>query len=181
MLVSSGRHFRNLALIGFMGTGKSTVGRLLAEQLKFDFLDTDFLIEQRCGKSITEIFTQHSEAMFRQLETQLVAELAHRDRTVIATGGGLPIHPGNLESLKQHALVVCLWASPERIYERVRDQSHRPLLQGTNPLDKIRTLLNEREPFYRRADVLINSDFRPAREVAQQIVNQFRLGPASPP
>lgn len=162
-----------------MGTGKSTVGRLLAEQLKFDFLDTDFLIEQRCGKKITEIFAQHGEPTFRKLEAQLVTELANRDRTVIATGGGLPIHPANLESLKSHALVVCLWASPERIYDRVREQSHRPLLNDPDPSGKIRALLAEREPFYRQADILINCDFRSAREVAQQIVNQFRLGPAT--
>ncbi len=173
--MTAARNIQNIALIGFMGTGKSTVGRLIAEQLRFEFLDTDALIEQRSGKKITEIFAQNGETAFRELEAQLVAELAARTRTIISTGGGLPTNPANLASLKTHSLVICLWASPERIYERVREQSHRPLLHDPDPLGKIRTLLTAREKFYKQADVLINSDLRSAREVAQQVVNQFRL------
>jgi len=173
--VTAARNIQNIALIGFMGTGKSTVGRLIAEQLRFDFLDTDVLIEQRSGKRITEIFAQNGETAFRELEAQLVAELAARTQTIISTGGGLPTNPANLASLKAHSLVICLWASPERIYERVREQSHRPLLNDSDPLGKIRALLTAREKFYKQADVLINSDLRSAREVAQQVVNQFRL------
>lgn len=169
------RNIQNIALIGFMGTGKSTVGRYVAEQLKFEFLDTDALIEQRSGKKITEIFAQNGESAFRQLEAQLVAEFAARTHTVISTGGGLPTNPANLVSLKTHSLVICLWASPERIYDRVREQSHRPLLHDPDPLNKIRSLLTTREPFYKQADVLINSDLRSAREVAQQVITQFRL------
>lgn len=176
--MSAARHIQNLALIGFMGTGKSTVGRLLAEQLKFELLDTDSLIEQRTGKKITELFAAHGEPVFRQLEAQLVVELAARTRTVISTGGGLPVNPVNLASLKQHSLVVCLWASPESIYERVREQTHRPLLHDPDPIGKIRSLLTAREPFYKQADVLINSELRSAREVAQQVANQFRLATA---
>lgn len=173
--MTAARNIQNIALIGFMGTGKSTVGRLIAEQLRFDFLDTDVLIEQRSGKKITEIFAQNGERAFRELETQLVAELATCTRTVISTGGGLPTNPANLASLKTHSLVICLWAAPERIYERVREQSHRPLLNDPDPLGKIRSLLTAREKFYKQADVLINSDLRLAREVAQQVINQFRL------
>ena len=173
--MSANRHIQNIALIGFMGTGKSTVGRLVAEQLKFDLLDTDTLIEQRSGKKITEIFAQNGEPAFRELEAQLVQELAERSRMVISTGGGLPTNPANLASLKTHALVVCLWAAPEHIFERVRDQSHRPLLHDPDPLGKIRTLLAAREKFYKQADVLLNSDLRSAREVAQQVIAQFRL------
>jgi shikimate kinase len=173
--VSANRNIQNIALIGFMGTGKTTVGRIVADQLKFDLLDTDALIEQRSDKKITEIFAQNGEATFRQLEAQLVAELATRTHTVISTGGGLPTNPANLDSLKQHSLIVCLWASPEGIYERVREQSHRPLLNDPDPLGKIRALLTAREPHYKQADVLINSDLRSAREVAQQVINQYRL------
>ncbi len=173
--MTAARNIQNIALIGFMGTGKSTVGRLIAEQLRFEFLDTDALIEQRSGKKITEIFAQNGETAFRELEAQLVAELAARTHTIISTGGGLPTNPANLASLKTHSLVICLWASPERIYERVREQFHRPLLNDPDPLGKIRTLLTAREKFYKQADVLINSDLRLAREVAQQVVNQFRL------
>lgn len=158
-----------------MGTGKSSVGRLVAEQLRFEFLDTDALLESRSGKTISEIFAQNGEPAFRKLEHQLVEELASATGTVISTGGGLPVNPANLDYLKRHALTVCLWASPEKILERVREQSHRPLLRDPDPLAKIRTLLAEREPHYKRADVLINSEFRSIREVAQQVILQFRM------
>jgi shikimate kinase len=171
----NGRHLVNLALVGFMGTGKTATGRLVAEHLHFEFLDTDELIQGRTGRSIAEIFATQGEAAFRELERDLVGELAGRIRTVIATGGGLPANPANLAGLKTHALVVCLWASPEKIWERVRNQSHRPLLHDPDPQRKIRELLKLREPFYRQADVLINTDQRSAREVALQIVLQFKL------
>lgn len=177
--MTAARHITNIALIGFMGTGKTTVGRLVAEQLKFESLDTDALIEQRSGKKITEIFAQNGEPAFRQLEAQLVEELAGRTKTVISTGGGLPTNPANLVSLKTHALVICLWASPEHIFSRVREQTHRPLLNDPDPLGKIRNLLAAREKFYKQADVLLNSDLRSAREVAQQVIVQFRLATQS--
>ena len=176
MLVA--RQIHNLALIGFMGTGKSSVGRLVADSLHFTFLDTDRVIEARAGKTIREIFEQQGEAAFRELEQGIVAELAHRKRTVISTGGGLPVNEANLASLKTHALVVCLWASPEKIFERVHNHSHRPLLNEPEPLEKIRSLLAERGPYYRRADVLMNTDFRALREVAGQVIHQFRLAQA---
>ena len=117
------RSIHNLALIGFMGTGKSCVGRLVAELLHFTFLDTDHVIEARAGKSISDIFAQDGEPAFREWERRIVEELTRRDKTVIATGGGLPADEANLASLKTHALVVCLWASPETIWERVRGQT----------------------------------------------------------
>ena len=156
-----------------MGSGKSSVGRLVASLLHFDFLDTDELIETRVGKSIADIFAQDGEAAFREYERQIVRELGERTRTVIATGGGLPTKPGNLESLKSYALVICLWASPEKIWERVHTQTHRPLLNTPDPQAKIRQLLSARESFYRQADVLVNTDTRSVREVAQQVIHQF--------
>ena len=157
-----------------MGTGKTTVGRIVAEQLKLEFLDTDALIEERTGKKITDIFAQNGEPEFRKLESQLVEELSLRTGTVISTGGGLPTNPENLVSLKKHSLVFCLWLSPEKIFDRVKDQTHRPLLHDPDPLGKIRALLTAREKFYKQADVLLNSDLRSAREVAQQVIVQFR-------
>ena len=168
------RRIVNLALIGFMGTGKTTVGRLVAEQLHFDFLDTDELIQSRTGRSITEIFAKDGEPAFRSLERDAVESLAQRERTIIATGGGLPTNHGNLARLKAHALVVCLWASPEKIWERVKNQTHRPLLHDPDPQKKIRELLAAREPFYKQADVLVNTDTRSLREVVQQVAHHFR-------
>jgi shikimate kinase len=170
----SGRHIVNLALVGFMGTGKTSAGRLVAEQLHFEFLDTDELIQNKTGRTIAEIFARNGEAAFRALERDVVGELAGRTKTVISTGGGLPANPENLASLKTHALVVCLWASPEKVWERVRNQSHRPLLHDPDPQRKIKELLEIRGPFYKQADVLINTDQRSAREVAQQIILQFK-------
>jgi shikimate kinase len=171
----SDRRIVNLALIGFMGTGKTSVGRLIAEQLHFDYLDTDEMIQTHTGRAIADIFKTDGEPAFRALEQKVVAELASRVKTVVATGGGLPTNPENFASLKTHALIICLWASPEKIWERVRNQSHRPLLQDADPQKKIRELLAAREPFYRQADVLLNTELRSVREVAQQIVHQFRL------
>ena len=171
----SGRHIVNIALIGFMGVGKTSVGRLVAEQLHFDFLDTDDLIQSQTGRTIADIFKTDGEAAFRELEAKVVGEIAARTKTVIATGGGLPANPANLASLKTHSLVVCLWLPPEKIWERVKNQSHRPLLHDPDPQKKIRDLLAAREPFYKQADVLLNTELRSVREVAQQVVHQFRL------
>ena len=173
------RSIHNLALVGFMGTGKSSVGRLVADSLHFTFLDTDDVIIARAGKSIADIFAESGEPAFREFERRLVEELARRTKTVIATGGGLPANEANLASLKSHSLVVCLWASPEKIWERVRSQSHRPLLNETDPQAKIRSLLAVREPFYRQADVLVNTEMRSLREVAQQVTHQFHAAQAA--
>ena len=173
--MNNDRQLVNIALIGFMGTGKTSVGRLVAEQLRFDYLDTDEVIQTQTGRLITDIFAEDGEPAFRALEEKIVGELARLTKTVIATGGGLPVNPKNLASLKTHALVVSLWSSPEKIWERVRHQGHRPLLHDADPQKKIRELLAVREPFYKQADVLLNTELRSVREVAQQVVHQFRL------
>ena len=178
--MSRRRVIQNLALIGFMGTGKSSIGRILAAQLGFDFIDTDALIEERTGKSVTEIFAQNGEPAFRKIERSLVKELGGKTGMVISTGGGLAANAENLNALKETALVICLWAAPETIWERVRHQTHRPLLRDPNPLAKIRSLLAAREPFYKQADVLINTDLRPMREVAQQVLHHFQAAQRRP-
>jgi shikimate kinase len=175
------RACHNIALTGFMGTGKSSVGRLVASQLGFEFLDTDTLVESRAGKSITEIFRLDGEASFRALEGEVVAELANRRQVVIATGGGLGADPSHVAQLKTHALVICLWASPEIIFNRVCHQSHRPLLQGPDPRGKIKALLAERGSAYKQADVLLDSGLRTLREVAQQIIHQYHQARHAPP
>ncbi len=169
------RSIKNLALIGFMGTGKSSVGRLAAEALQFHFVDTDEMIETVCGMSIEEIFRSQGEPAFRHMERQAVETLTQRERTIIATGGGLVMDPANMASLKTHALVVCLWAPPEVIWERVQNQTHRPLLKTADPEAKIRELFAVRDPLYRQADVLIQTHHRSPKEVLQQVLLQFQL------
>ncbi len=173
--MTGSRHIQNLALIGFMGTGKSSIGRLVASLLHFQFVDTDDLIEKRAGCSISEIFARQGEAAFRALERQVVSDLGELKKAVIATGGGLGANEDNLTSLKRHALVVCLWASPQTIWERVHSQTHRPLLQGPNPQEKIAQLLAQRGPFYRQADVLISGEMRSVKDMAHHVLHQFHL------
>lgn len=168
------REIRNLALVGFMGVGKSTVGRLLAEELGFAFIDTDEEIERRTGSKIPEIFASAGEAHFRSLESQLIDEMKDWSNTVIATGGGLVVQPGNLERLKEHALVACLWAGAHTIHQRTCHQTHRPLLQTEDPEGRIREMLAAREPFYRRSDLLVGTELRPVREIVSLIAHQFR-------
>jgi shikimate kinase len=172
--MQSRREIQNLALIGFMGTGKSSIGRLVADRLQFEFLDTDTCIETRAGKSISRIFAEDGEAAFRAHEQAVVEDLAGRRRLVIATGGGLGADPAHLASLRAHAWIVCLCASPEIIWERTRHHDHRPLLQAPDPLTRIRELLTRRQPVYRQADLLVSTDFRSPHEVAQILVSQFR-------
>ena len=167
------RIISNIALVGFMGCGKSTVGRQVARELGFEFVDTDRLVVDRAGLPIAEIFATEGEAAFRELEREIIAALSARRSLVIATGGGAILDPENLASLKVHALVICLWAGAETIHQRTKHQSHRPLLQQADPLGAIRELLTEREPFYKKADVMVNTEQRPLREVAAQVRHQF--------
>jgi shikimate kinase len=179
--MSPGRPYRNIALIGFMGVGKSTVGALAASLLNFDLIDTDKVIEERSGRRVSEIFASDGEPAFRARESALVVELESARGKVIATGGGLPMTPGNLESLQRHAYVVCLWASVETIYQRVRHQAHRPLLQTPDPAERIRALLAVRSPVYRQADFLLGVDYRSPAESARSIVGAFRQATAAHP
>ena len=169
------RHIENIALIGFMGTGKTSVGHALAHLLHFQMVDTDELVEAQAHQRISDIFRQQGEPRFRQFEYEVVQQLRNRQRLIIATGGGLAAQADNLASLRTHSLIVCLWASPASIWQRVRHQSHRPLLDDPDPIGKIHRLLAERDPFYRQADVLINTELRSVREVANQVAHQFRL------
>ena len=138
------RQIHNIALIGFMGTGKSSVAGLLAQLLQLRKVDTDEMIESRAGKRIPELFKEDGEPAFRRFEREVVIELEEARGIVIATGGGLAAGEGNLASLKKHALVVCLWASAEAIFSRVGHQTQRPLLNVPDPLARIRAALWDR-------------------------------------
>jgi shikimate kinase len=173
--MTSKRELRNITLIGFMGSGKTSVGHWLAQRTHRGFIDTDHLIEMRAGKSIAKIFAENGEAVFRDLECQAVQELLTFNKMVIATGGGLGANPDHLASLKTHSLVVCLWSSVDSIWQRVQHQTHRPLLQCPDPRARIQELLALRGPIYKQADVLISTELRSVREVAQQVLHQWQL------
>lgn len=157
-----------------MGAGKSTIGRRLAKMLRYQFADTDQLIEKRTNRKIAEIFQTEGEPHFRALECALVKEIIQWQRTVIAAGGGLPAHNHNLDLLKKSSFVVCLWASPETIYRRVKNQKHRPLLQTENPLETIRELLQQRAACYKQSDAIIHTDNRPLRLIASLVIHEYR-------
>jgi shikimate kinase len=178
--VQPSRPYHNIALVGFMGVGKSTVGQILAGMLDFEFIDTDRVIETREGRRISEIFSQEGETRFRDLETGLIREYEIQQGLILSTGGGLVVRPENLASLQTHALIVCLWASPAVIYERVRYQGHRPLLHTPDPQARIAELLEQRKPAYQQSDILVGVDFRSPQETAQYITNSFRLLRHSP-
>lgn len=169
------RKFWNIALIGFMGCGKTTVGRKVAQRLHYQFIDTDHLIETRLGMKIPQIFEKYGEAFFRNIEAEVVKELSVIRRAVIATGGGMGANPHHLASLKQHSLVICLWATPEVLYERLKKSSDRPLLYVSNPKARIEELLKDRMPVYRQADVIMNTGLRSIEELVRQVIHHYKI------
>ncbi len=164
----------NLYLVGFMGTGKTTVGRAAAQRLGFAFLDSDHEIERTSGRTIPELFAGEGEAAFRAREREFALAGHPAERTVVACGGGLVVQPGMAEVLRDRGVVVCLHASVDTILERTGRQSDRPLLDVADPAERVRTLLAEREPAYRRAGSLILTDARPLRDVVAHVVRVWR-------
>lgn len=164
----------NLYLVGFMGTGKSTVGRLVAQRLGFRLLDSDQEIEQQQGRTIAEIFAQDGEPTFRALERAFVEGGHPTERAVVACGGGLVVQPGLADELRRRGVVVCLHASLTTVLERTSRHRHRPLLNVEDPAERIRTLYAAREPVYRNAGTVILTDARPLGEVVAHVLRVWR-------
>ncbi len=148
---------RNIIFVGFMGTGKSLVARRLAKRLGCRFVDTDACIEHEADMSIAQLFATEGEAAFRQRERQAIARACQQKERVIATGGGAIVDRENARTMKASGPVICLTARPEVIFQRVQGDTTRPLLQGPNPLEKIRRLLADRAEAYARADITIDT------------------------
>ncbi|WP_269522464.1 shikimate kinase [Coraliomargarita parva] len=164
----------NLYLVGFMGVGKSVIGRRVARALGFRFYDSDAEIEKKAGKSIPQIFESEGEAAFRAYERAYI-EAGHPARNcVVSCGGGLVVQPGMRELLRSKGVVVCLFASVESILERTGRNKNRPLLNVANPEAKIRQLLSEREPIYMDAGPCISTDGRSIAEVVQHLERTYR-------
>lgn len=164
----------NLYLVGFMGTGKTTVGRAVGQKLGFQVVDSDHEIERLQGKSIPEIFAQDGEPAFRALEKAFVASGHPAERTLVACGGGLVVQPGMLAELKARGVVVCLHASLETILARTARHRNRPLLDVENPEERIRTLYAAREAIYRQSGTLILTDSRPLSDIVAHVIRTWR-------
>ena len=151
-----------ISLVGMPGCGKSTVGRHLARQLSLRFVDCDSEIEHRIGAPIRDYFESHGEAAFRDVEHHVIDELTGRDGLVIATGGGAVLRPSNRDALHSRSHVFYLRSTPEELHRRLRNDTHRPLLQVADPLRRLRELYRERDPLYRRTAHFVVESARPS-------------------
>jgi shikimate kinase len=169
-----------LTLIGYRATGKTTLAKLLAQRLGWQWIDADVEIERRAGKTIAQIFADDGEPAFRDLETRVIADLCRRDRLVLAAGGGAPLCEENRQILRQSGKVVWLVARPDTILKRMSADAttaeRRPSLTGQGPLDEIVQLLALREPMYRdTADFTIDTESRTPAELTAEILEWLKL------
>lgn len=165
----------NIVLTGFMGAGKTTVGKLLARRLNLKLVDTDREIEKKTGMDIFNIFDKYGEERFREIETGVVEEVAELSNCVIVTGGGIILRRENIERLRRNGVVVYLHAEPDVISKRVIRDKSRPLLQSTEPLEKIKELMNIRKPFYENYDIKIDTSQLTVEEVVNEIINKNKI------
>jgi shikimate kinase len=165
----------NLVLIGFMGSGKTSIGRLVAQRLGFQFVDTDAVIVERAGMQVAEIFERHGEAWFRAEETAVLRSLSILNRAVISTGGGIVTRPENHALLRELGLVVWLTASEEVIFERVSRNQRRPLLQTADPRATVHELLAKRRPLYEAvAHFTLETTTQPHETAADALIAEAR-------
>ena len=168
----------NIILEGFMGSGKTTVSELLSEKLDLELIDTDEAISEAEGCSISEIFDVQGEQAFRDMETELIKMLVdeHVRETVISLGGGLPVRSENRELVKKCGKVVYLRTSPEEVYNRIKDDTSRPLLRGDDPLSKIKKMQEDRGGFYEEAaDIIIDTDGKTPEEIVIEIIGSLGI------
>lgn len=162
---------RNIVLTGFMGTGKSSVGRRLASRLGYRFVDTDTLIVEKAGLPIKEIFEQSGEPRFRELEREAIENISRESGLVIATGGGVVLDDINMSNLRNNGVIVCLTATPEVIMERTQGRNDRPLLNTSEREQRVLELLEFRRPFYERSDLTVDTSSMRVDEVIKVILD----------
>ena len=166
----------SIYLVGMMGAGKTTVGRWLARRLKMRFFDSDHEIERRCGVKIPVVFEIEGEGGFRQREAQVIEELTALDSIVLATGGGAVLLAENRARLAERGLVAYLRASPEDLYERVRNDRNRPLLATADPLGRLRELYRQRDPLYREiADIVADTGSQGVQVLAHDLLDKLEM------
>lgn len=161
---------RNIYLVGFMGTGKTSVGKEIARKKKLNFLDLDELIELKERRTISCIFAKEGEPYFRKLEKKALREVSVEDDFVVACGGGIVLDKDNIAVMKKTGKVICLSASPKVILVRTSGEEHRPLLKVADPKKQIELLLKMRTPYYALADKTIDTSKLSVREVAQKVL-----------
>lgn len=166
---------KHIFLIGFMGSGKSTVAKYLSRTYKMKQIEMDAQIEKEEGRSISSIFEKEGEAYFRTLETELLKSLDSEKTFVISCGGGVAVKEENVEEMKKKGRIVLLAAKPETIYERVKNSHNRPLLEGNKNVSYIKEMMEKRREFYEKAaDVQVETDGRTAEEIGEEIMRQLR-------
>ena len=159
----------NIYLVGFMGTGKTSVGRLLAKKKKFNFVDLDELIEFRERRRIVDIFAKEGEPYFRKVEKKALKEVAGQKKFVVACGGGVVLDKENIQAMKKSGILVCLTAAPKEILKRVSANTQRPLLNVKDPARRIEVLLKMRAPYYMQADKTIDTTGLSIKDVVEKI------------
>ncbi|MBI5144134.1 MAG: shikimate kinase [Candidatus Omnitrophica bacterium] len=160
----------NIILVGFMGSGKTTIATALANRLKMRYVSTDDLIEKKEKRTINEIFTKDGEEHFRDIESKVVREVSDMENVVIDAGGGVVLREKNMENLKSHGVVICLTADDETIMARTQKYKHRPLLNVEDPKLKIRDLLAKRAPFYAKANHTIDTGKLTINQVVERVI-----------
>ena len=165
---------KNIVLTGFMGTGKTTIGKELSKILNMRLVDIDAEIEKARKMKINDIFRIYGEPYFRDIETDMIEKLSREKNIIISTGGGAVLRDENMEILKENGIVFCLNASAETILERTSISEDRPLLKVENPGEKISEMLSFRRPFYEKAGVMIETDGKTPLEVVEEIMEIIR-------
>jgi shikimate kinase len=164
---------KNIVLLGLMGSGKTTTGKLLAKKLNKKFIDTDERIETKENLSINEIFSSYGESYFRDLETKVITEICRTKDQIISTGGGIVEKPENIDILKKTGITFYLYASANELYERIKNEKNRPLLNNNDPAQTLEYLLNKREKFYELCDIKIITTGKNIEEITCEIIEKL--------
>ena len=163
---------KNIVLTGFMGTGKTEVGRELSRILGWRLIDVDDEIVKAQNMSINEIFGKFGEPSFREMETEMIRKVSQNKNVIISTGGGAVLRQQNMDILRENGVIICLGATPETVLERTSTNSERPLLRVEDPLCKIRELMEFRKPFYEKADITVSTERKTPLNIAEEILER---------
>lgn len=166
---------RSIFLIGFMGAGKSTIARALQRELGFPLIEMDERIVKEQGMSINDIFAQYGEDHFRNIESQLIVDIGKEEPSIVSCGGGVVVRPQNTQNMKEIGRIVFLKATPETIYERVKNSTDRPILNGHMNVEYIAELMEKRRALYEAAaDITIQTDGKTREQICEEIIGKMR-------